>query len=63
MKQVALEGFLKKDGGISRTMLTAKMELFKSLVSRFHPLSNITKSHNIGAMRVLNGHLDYYNVF
>ena len=63
MKQVALEGFLKKNGGVSRTIATAKMELFKSLVCRFQPLTNTTKNPNTGAMTVLNAHLDYCNVF
>ena len=42
MKQVALEDFLKKSTG-------AKMELFVVLVGSFHPLTNSTKSLNIGA--------------
>ena len=53
MKQVALEGFLKKHRDLSRTIATAKMELFVALVRSFHPLPNFTKNPNIGDMGVL----------
>ena len=45
MKQVAL-GFLnkKKDIDVSRTIATAKMELFVALVRSFQPLANFTKT-------------------
>ena len=33
MKQIALESFLKKKRGVSRTIATAKMELFVALVT------------------------------
>ena len=54
MKQVALEGFLKKHRDVSMTIATSKMELFVSLVSSFQPLTNFTKNPNIGAIGVLN---------
>ena len=63
MKHVALEGFLKKHTDVSRTIATAKMELFVALVSSFQPLANFTKNPNIGAMRVLNTPLEYYDLF
>ena len=63
MKQVALEGFLKKPKDVSRTVATAKMELFVALVSNFQLLNNFAKNPNIGAMGVLNAPLEYYNVF
>ena len=63
MKQVALEGFLKKHRGVSRTIVTAKMDLFVGLVSSFQPLTNFQKSPNIGAMGVLNAPQEYYKVF
>ena len=64
MKQVALEGFLKKKTQtLSRTITAAKMELFVASVSTFHPLTNFTKNPNIGALRVLNAPLENYNVF
>ena len=65
MKQVTLEGFLKKmyPADISRSILTPKMEVFVSLVRSFQSLTNFTKSPNIGAMGVLNAPLEYYNVF
>ena len=59
MKQIALEGFLKKHQDVSRTIATAKMELFAALVSSFQPLTNFTKNPNIGAMGVLNAPLEY----
>ena len=43
MKQVALEGFLKKHRDVSRTIATAKMELFVALVSSLQPLINFKK--------------------
>ena len=63
MKQVALEDFLEKHRDVSRTIARAKMELFVVLVRSFLPLSNFTKNPTIGAMRVLNAALEYYNVF
>ena len=39
------------------------MELFVALVSSFQPLTNFTKSTNIGAVVVLNAPVEYYNVF
>ena len=63
MKQIALEGVLKKHRNVSRTIATAKMELFVKLVSCFQPLTNFTKNHNIGAMGVLNEPLESYNIF
>ena len=62
MKHVALEGFLKKHRDISRTIMTAKMELFVALVSSFQPLTNFTKHINIADMGVLNAPLEYYDV-
>ena len=47
----------KKDIYVSRTIATAKMELFVALVSSFQPLANFTKNPNIGAMGVLNAPL------
>ena len=63
MKQVALEGFLKKPRDVSRTVATAKMELFVAVVSNFQLLTNFAKNPNIGAMGVLNAPLEHYNVF
>ena len=63
MKEVALEGFLKKHRNVSRTIATSKMELFVALVSSFQPLTNFTKNPNVGAMGVLNSPSEYYNVF
>ena len=62
MKHVASEGFLKKHRDRSRTIMTAKMELFVALVSSFQPLTNFTKHINIADMRVLNAPLEYYDV-
>ena len=53
MKQVALEGFLKKHRDVSRTIATATMGLFVALVSSLQPLITFTKNLNIGAMGVL----------
>ena len=63
MKQVALNGFLKKHKDVSMTIGTAKTELFVTLVSSFQPLSNFIKNPNIDAMGVLNALLEYHNVF
>ena len=63
MKQVELESFLKKRRDVSRTIATAKMELFVTLVSSFQLLTNFTNNPIIGAMRVLHTPLEYYNVF
>ena len=60
---VALEGFQKKHRDASRTIATAKMELFMAFVSTFQPLTNFTKNPNIRAMGVLNALLEYYNAF
>ena len=62
MKRIALEGFLKKHRDVSRTIATAKMELFVVLVSNIQQLTNFTKNPNIGALGVLITHLEYYNV-
>ena len=58
MKQVPLEGFLKNYRDESRTL-----ELFVPLNSSFQPLTNFTKNPNIGAIRVLNAPLEYYDGF
>ena len=50
MKQVALEGFLKKFRDVPGTIAIAKMELFVALVSSVQLLTNFTKTPNIGAM-------------
>ena len=50
MKQVALEGFLKKFRDVPGTIAIAKMELFVALVSSVQLLTNFTKTSNIGAM-------------
>ena len=64
MKQVVLEGFLKKNHrDVSRTIATSKVELFVALVSSFQPLTNLTKNLNIVAIGVLNAPLEYYKVF
>ena len=63
MKQVALEGFLKRHRDLSWAIATAKMELLVALLSRFQSLTNFTKNPNIGAMGILNALLEYYNVF
>ena len=63
MKLVALEGFLEKHRDVSRTIVTAKMELLLTLVSSFQPLTNFTKNPNIGAMGILNAPVEYYNIF
>ena len=63
MKQVALEGFLKKHRDVSRTIATAKMELFVSLVSSLQLQTNFTKKPNIGAMGVLNVPLEHHKIF
>ena len=44
MKEVTLEGFLKKYGDVSKTIAAAKMELFVALVSSLQPLTNFTKN-------------------
>ena len=62
MKQVTLEGFLKKHRDVSRTIATAKMELLVALVSSFQPKANFTKTPNINAMRVLNAPLEYCKI-
>ena len=59
MKQVALEGFLKKHRDVFRTIATAKMEFFVALVSSIQPLTKFSKNPNIGAMGVLNAPLEY----
>ena len=58
MKQIALEGFLKKHRDVSKTIATPKMELFVGLVSSFQPLTNFKKNPNIGAVGVLNAPLE-----
>ena len=58
MKQVALEDFLKKHRDLSRTIATAKIELFVTLVSRSQLLTNFTNKPNIGAMGNLNAPLN-----
>ena len=63
MKQVALESYLKEHKDVSRTIATAKMKLFVTLVSSFQLLTNFIKNPSIGAAGVLNAPLEYYNVF
>ena len=63
MKQVALEGFLKKHRDVSRTITTTKTEFFVALVISVQPKINFAKNPNIGTMRVLNAPLKYYNKF
>ena len=64
MKEVALEGFLKKHRDVSRIIATSRKEVFVTLVTSFQPLTNFTKTLNVGAiMGVLNAPLEYYNVF
>ena len=46
---------------VSRTIATAKMELFIALVSSFQPLTNFTKNLNIGVMRLYNT-ITYYEI-
>ena len=58
MKQATLEGFLEKHRNVSRTMATAKMELFVALVSSFQSPTNFIYNPNIGAMGVLNAPLE-----
>ena len=55
LKQVLLEGFLRKHRDASMTIATPKMELFVALLSSFQLLTNFTKTPNIGAMGFLNG--------
>ena len=62
MEQLESEGFLKKHRDLSRTIATAKMDLFVALVSSFQPLSNFTKNANNGAKGILNASLKYCNV-
>ena len=64
MKQVTLEGFLKKNKknkDVFKTITAAKMELFVALVSSFQLLTNFTKNPNIGFRGDLNTFLVYYN--
>ena len=70
MKQVALEGFLKKQTNqtnknkdVPRNIATAKVELFVALVSSFQPLISFTKNYNISAMGVLNVPLENVTKF
>ena len=65
MKQVALEGFLKKHRDVSRTIATAKIATAKlcGISCYLHALTNFTKNTNITAMGVLNVPLEYYNIF
>ena len=53
----------KKHWDVSRAIVTTKMELSVALVIGFQPLTNFTKNPNVGAMRVINAHPEYYNVF
>ena len=63
MKQVALEGFLKKKHrDKSMTIAAAKMELFVALNSSIQPVSKFTKNPDVGALGVLNVPLEYCNV-
>ena len=61
MKQVAFKSFLKKYRDVSKTIATAKMELFVVLVSSFQLLTNFAKNPKIGVVEVLNAPLEYYN--
>ena len=65
MKQIALEGFLKKHRNISRTSAKVKIELLVALVCILVALVCslfVTKNLNVGAIGVLNTPLEYYNV-
>ena len=50
----------KKYKDVFRTIATAKLELSVVLVISFQPLTNFTKSPDIGAIGVLNTFLEYY---
>ena len=50
----------KKNKVVSKTIITAKMELFVALVRSCQPLTNFTKNPSIGAMEVLSTPLEYY---
>ena len=66
MKQVKLEGFLKKNKknkDVFKTITAAKMELFVALVSSFQLLTNFRKNPNIGSRGDLNTFLVYYNAY
>ena len=56
---VTLEGFLKKiHRDASKTIATAKLELFVTLFNSFQPLTDFTKNLNMNAMVVLNAPLE-----
>ena len=55
--------FSEKNRDVSRTIPTAKMELFLELVTNFQLLTYFTKNLSIRAMGVLNEPLEYCNVF
>ena len=61
MKQVAFKSFLKKYRDVSKTIATAKMELFVVLINSFQLLTNFAKNRKIGVVEVLNAPLEYYN--
>ena len=57
--------FWKNYKYLSRTITTAKMELFVGLVSSFQPLTNFTKNPSISAMGILiapKGTLKFWQV-
>ena len=62
MKQVALKGFLKKRSDLSKTIATAKMELYLALANSFRPLTSFTRTPTY-AIGVLNAPLEHYNIF
>ena len=56
---VTLEGFLKKiHRDVSKTIATAKLELFVTLFCSFQPPTHFTKNLNINAVVVLNAPLE-----
>ena len=60
------KAFLKKHKDVSRTIMTAEIELFVALVSSFQTLTNFTKNPNVGAMGVLNaflGIITYFEIY
>ena len=61
MKQVAFKSFLKKYRDVSKTIATAKMELFVVLINSFQLLTNFAKNRKTGVVEVLNAPLEYYN--
>ena len=62
MKQVPLSS-LKKHVDVSRTIAISKVEIFRTLVSGLHLLTNFTKGSILIVARVPNAPLQYYNLF